>query len=159
MRPHDRKTAPGRQQPDTLSMTVARSISLAIVAVLVSATATVAADPKAYVCTFPTGASNAFSNGAFKPEAAGNVALEITDIAADQQTATLKSGGRIGGLRVVRAVNALHFLEAGGEGYLNITTVYERDGEGAAAPAVHSRHFGVLGQPVVSQYLGSCVAK
>jgi hypothetical protein len=53
----------------------------------------------------------------------------------------------------------VHFLEAVGEGYLNLTTIYGRDVGAAFHPAIHSRHFGVLGQPIVSQYRGTCVPK
>ena len=35
--------------------------------------------------------------------------------------------------------------------------VYDLDQARKAHPAVHSRHFGLLGQPIVSQYRGFCV--
>jgi hypothetical protein len=56
-------------------------------------------------------------------------------------------------------VNATHFLEVVTEGYLNITTVYDRDEATGKYPAVHSRHLGILGQPVIAQYQGFCEAK
>ena len=64
-----------------------------------------------------------------------------------------------GRLRVMRAVNAVHFLEVVTEGFLNVTTIYDKDEAKGAYPAVHSRHFGLLGQPIVSQYEGYCEAK
>jgi len=55
-----------------------------------------------------------------------------------------------GHLRVVQAVNAMHFLEVVTEGFLHITTIYDKDEARGAYPAVHSRHFGLLGQPIVT---------
>jgi hypothetical protein len=60
---------------------------------------------------------------------------------------------------VVQAVNATHFLEVVTEGFLHITTVYDKDDAKGAYPAVHSRHFGLPGQPIVTQYQGFCEAK
>jgi len=59
----------------------------------------------------------------------------------------------------VRALNANSFLEVANEGFLNLTTVYDRDSTSGTYPAVHSRHFGILGQPIFAQYAGSCTAK
>ena len=61
-------------------------------------------------------------------------------------------------LRIVQAVNAMHFLEVVTEGFLHITTVYDKDPAKGAYPAVHSRHFGLFGQPLVTQYQGFCEA-
>jgi len=58
----------------------------------------------------------------------------------------------------VQAVNAMHFLEVVTEGFLHITTVYDKDEAKGAYPAVHSRHFGLFGQPLVTQYQGFCEA-
>ena len=60
---------------------------------------------------------------------------------------------------IVLAVNEMHFLEAANEGFLNLTTIYDKDEAEGAHPAVHSRHFAILGQPVVTQYQGFCEAK
>jgi hypothetical protein len=84
---------------------------------------------------------------------------EIGSINHAKQDAELVSGERRSVLRIIRAVNAVHFLEAVGEGYLNLTTIYDRDAGSMGHPAVHSRHFGLLGQPIVSQYRGTCLAK
>jgi len=54
----------------------------------------------------------------------------------------------------VQAVNAMHFLEVVTEGFLHITTIYDKDEARGAYPAVHSRHFGLLGQPIVTQFQG-----
>jgi hypothetical protein len=56
----------------------------------------------------------------------------------------------------VQAVNAMHFLEVAIEGALYITTVYDKDESSGAYPAVHSRHFDLLGQPIVTHYQGFC---
>jgi hypothetical protein len=45
------------------------------------------------------------------------------------------------------------------EGSLHITTIFDKDDTKGAYPAVHSRHFGLLGQPIVTQYHGFCEAK
>lgn len=117
-----------------------------------------ASDPKALACTFASGRAHTFEKGRFKPVKASAVKIAIGDIDADKQTAKLLGGGGATALRVVRAVNALHFIEIVGEGYLNVTTVYDADAAGKPMPVVHSRHFGVLGQPVISQYVGTCAA-
>ena len=118
-----------------------------------------ASDASGYVCGFGAGIAQVYGKGAFKAEPASSLSLEIIDIDAAKQTAVQKSAKGEGPLRVVRAVGALHFLEVVSEGYLNITTVYDKDAVKGAHPAVHSRHFGVLGEPVISQYHGFCNAK
>lgn len=109
-------------------------------------------------CTFESGASQSYENGAFKSRPSHPLSFRIRDIDLDGQTATLslkpdEAGGK---LSVVRAINANHFIEAVTEGFLNLTTVYDRDPETGKFPAVHSRHFGLLGQPVFGQYTGFC---
>ncbi len=116
-------------------------------------------DPKAFSCTFDTGAAYSYANSAFKAEKVGPITFEIGNINAEIQSADLVTPVGTRPLRVVRAVNALHFLEVVGEGFLNMTTVYDRDDVKGAFPAVHSRHFGVLGQPVIGQYQGFCQGK
>lgn len=128
---------------------------------LVSAVSAAAQDaPKAYACTFKSGSTLSYSKSVYRARAAKPITFEIAAIDLDGQKAELVSeGGGKGGLRVVRAVGANHFLEVVTEGYLNITTVYARDERRKAYPAVHSRHFGLLGEPVVAQYSGFCTAK
>ncbi len=53
-------------------------------------------------------------------------------------------------------MNANHFLEVVNEGFLNLTTVYDKDPKTGLHPAVHSRHLGLVGQPVFGQYTGTC---
>ena len=131
------------------------------VGVILSAAAgpALADDPKSFSCTIDTGVAFSFANGAFKPEKVGPISFDIGNINAEIQSADLVTPLGTRPLRVVRAVNALHFLEVVGEGFLNMTTVYDRDDIKGAFPAVHSRHFGVLGQPVIGQYQGFCQGK
>jgi hypothetical protein len=118
-----------------------------------------AADPKGYACTFNTGTAQVYGKGVFKAEPASPLTLDISTIDVIAQTAQQVGDTGTVPLRVVRAVNALHFLEVVSEGFLNITTIYDRDDAKGAYPAVQSRHFGILGEPVVSQYQGFCQAK
>jgi hypothetical protein len=118
-------------------------------------------EPKRYVCTFDTGTAWTFDSGKFAQKAPAPIKLEIANVDLERQAATLvpDAGQAPGALKIVRAINANHFLEVVNEGFLNLTTVYDKDPSSGTYPAVHSRHFGVLGQPVVSQYAGTCTAK
>jgi hypothetical protein len=116
-------------------------------------------DPKNFACTFSVGTAFAYDAKAFKPEKVGPIEFDVTAINPELQSADLVTPSGSRPLRVVRAVNALHFLEVVGEGFLNMTTIYDRDDAKGAHPAVHSRHFGVLGQPVIGQYQGFCQSK
>jgi hypothetical protein len=128
---------------------------LAALALLVPVSAA-ADDPKTYSCNFTTGAAMAYEGGTFKPEKVGPIAFDIANVNAELQSADLVTPAGSRPLRVVRAINAMHFLEVVGEGFLNMTTVYDRDDAKGEHPAVHSRHFGILGQPVIGQYQGFC---
>ncbi|MGD9784971.1 MAG: hypothetical protein AB7E80_10225 [Hyphomicrobiaceae bacterium] len=110
------------------------------------------------VCSFDAGFLWAYEGGKFASRNAEPLQLEIADIDLEAQTARLKSatGAGAGALRVVRALNANHFLEVLNEGFLTLTTVYDLDPAIKAYPAVHSRHLGLLGQPIVAQYSGFC---
>lgn len=117
--------------------------------------------PEAFECMFETGNAWSYKEGAFNSKAPSLLTFEITEIDLDGQSARLLTDGRDnpGTLKIVRAINANHFLEVVNEGFLNLTTVYDKDPATGAHPAVHSRHFGVLGQPVFAQYAGTCTAK
>ncbi|MCP4781332.1 MAG: hypothetical protein GY877_11510 [Hyphomicrobium sp.] len=112
-------------------------------------------------CTFETGHAWSYKEGEFSSKAPALLTFEITEINLDGQSARLLTDGHDnpGTLKIVRAINANHFLEVVNEGFLNLTTVYDKDPETGAHPAVHSRHFGLMGQPVFAQYAGSCTAK
>ena len=117
--------------------------------------------PKGFKCTFETGHAWSYNEGEFSSKAPALLTFEITEIDLDGQSARLLTDGHDnpGTLKIVRAINANHFLEVVNEGFLNLTTVYDKDPATGAHPAVHSRHFGLLGQPVFAQYAGSCTAK
>lgn len=120
---------------------------------------TVASEPTAFACRFTDGVTHAYDKGKYAAEPAAPLAFGIEAVNTKAQTADLRTERGIGTLRVVQAVNATHFLEVVTEGFLNITTVYDKDEGASTYPAVHSRHFGVLGQPLVSQYQGYCEPK
>ena len=117
--------------------------------------------PKDLKCTFETGHAWSYKEGEFSSKAPAVLTFEITEIDLDGQSARLLTDGHDnpGTLKIVRAINANHFLEVVNEGFLNLTTVYDKDPATGVHPAVHSRHFGLLGQPVFAQYAGSCTAK
>ncbi|MDH4982810.1 hypothetical protein [Hyphomicrobium sp. D-2] len=130
-------------------------------AVALPAAARAENEPTGYVCTFAKGTSWTFEDGAFKDKAPEAMGFTIADIDLEKQSAKLQADGAAapGELKIVRAINANHFLEVVNEGFLNLTTVYDKDDASGVYPAVHSRHFGVLGQPVIAQYTGTCTAK
>jgi hypothetical protein len=127
---------------------------------LAFASAPAAADePKAFACSFVTGTTHSYEQGQYVPEKAAPLSFGIATIDEKAQTADLETARGTGQLRIVQAVNATHFLEVVTEGFLNVTTVYDKDPAKDLYPAVHSRHFGLFGQPIVTQYHGFCSAK
>jgi hypothetical protein len=137
-------------------MTVRPAAGLALLALLASPAA--AHEPKAFTCTFADGVTHSYENGKYTAEKASPLSFGITAINGQAQTAELKTRGGTGPLRIVQAVNAMHFLEVVTEGFLNVTTIYDKDEVRGTYPAVHSRHFGLFGQPLVTQYQGFCEA-
>ena len=117
------------------------------------------AEPKTFSCSFTSGTTHVYEKGQFLPEQSASLSFGIASIDVGAQTADLKTERGTGRLKVVLAVNATHFLEVVTEGSLHITTIYDKDESNGAYPAVHSRHFGLLGQPIVSQYHGFCEGK
>lgn len=107
-------------------------------------------------CTFDKGESWSYDAGKFTNAPPSTLTFRIDSIDLEGQKAVLVSGESKGALRVVRALNANHFLEVANEGFLNLTTVYDLDASTGVHPAVHSRHFGIFGQPVFAQYAGTC---
>ncbi len=112
-------------------------------------------------CRFTLGASWTYNAGAYVNKPPEPLAFDIEGIDLDGQSARLSIAGKAAGnpLRVVRALNANHFLEVAQEGFLNVTTIYDLDPSTGTRPAIHSRHLGVLGQPIFAQYAGFCTAK
>jgi hypothetical protein len=116
--------------------------------------------PTQFACDFSTGYAWSYENGKFKSTPPNDLSFEIGDIDLDKQSARLILNGKSAtGLKIVRALNANTFLEVVNEGFLNVTTIYDRDPETGKYPAVHSRHLGLLGQPIFAQYAGICTAK
>ena len=112
------------------------------------------------VCEFKDGSSSTYESGSFKSKPPQPLSFIIDKVDLEGQTAVLRAeGGAEGKLSVVRAINANHFIEAVTEGFLNLTTIYDKDVGTGLYPAVHSRHFGLLGQPVIGQYTGACRAE
>lgn len=111
-------------------------------------------------CKFENGTSTAVEGGVFKSQPAKPLSFDIVDVDLEAQSARLTTGdgNGAGTLRIVRALNANHFLEVVNEGFLNLTTVYDIDAASGTYPAVHSRHLGILGQPIFAQYSGMCSA-
>lgn len=133
---------------------------LAVAALLGPAMPALAQDgPKGYACSFRSGSSLAYVKSQFKAKAAKPFSYEIAGIDLEGQKAELVMASGKGSLRIVRALGANHFLEVLTEGYLNVTTVYEADKKRGTHPAVHSRHVGLFGEPVIAQYVGFCTAK
>ncbi len=112
-----------------------------------------------YMCNFPSGMVNTFENEVYQAAPARPLTFEIGDVDLRGQKASLITPKGKGGLKIVRAIGANHFLEVITEGFLNTTTIYGTPAADGSLPAVHSRHFGLLGQPVVSQYHGTCKPK
>lgn len=138
--------------------TAALAIAFAATPILVAARA--GESPTAYTCAFKDGTSGSYAEGAFKSAKPEALSFTIENIDLEKQTASIKTTDSTtdGKLSVVRAINANHFIEAVNEGFLNITTIYDKDAGTGFYPAVHSRHFGILGQPVFGQYNGTCTA-
>ncbi len=114
--------------------------------------------PKSFSCEFKVGTAASQVDGSFTRAPAAPLAFEVRAIDLEGQSAQMitKPGAAPATLRIVRALNANHFIEVLNEGFLGLTTVYDKVAATGEFPAVHSRHVGVLGQAVVAQYLGSC---
>jgi hypothetical protein len=112
-------------------------------------------------CSFKAGAAWAYNAGNYTSAPPEPLAFNIEAIDLERQSARLSIAGKPVGnpLRVVRALNANHFLEVAQEGFLNVTTIYDLDPATGSRPAIHSRHLGVLGQPIFAQYAGFCTAQ
>jgi hypothetical protein len=117
--------------------------------------------PTALSCEFKTGTSWSYDGGKFQSRPSAQLSFEIESIDLDRQSAILKasSNAKPGTLAIARAIGANHFLEVATEGFWNITTVYALDPATGMHPTVHSRHIGLIGQPVFSQYAGTCKPK
>lgn len=115
---------------------------------------------RGFDCEFKAGTSGSYGNGAFQSKVGAAIKFQIQEIDLGAQSARLlaEKAEASGKLALARAIGATHFLEVATEGFWNITTVYDKDPATGLHPAVHSRHFGLLGQPVFAQYTGTCRA-
>ncbi len=116
-------------------------------------------EPRSLACEFANGQTHAYQDGRYTTKAPAPLNFLIVDINLEAQSARVATGpaGTMGELRIIRALNANHYLEVLNEGFLSLTTVYDGDAQGNH-PAVLTRHMGVLGQPVSSHYTGVCRA-
>ena len=152
-------------RPVTRPVTMARAViiaSLLAVAAGFAALPDLAGDevPAQFSCKFEIGNTWTFETGKFQSAPPAALSLEIQDINLEGQAAKLIDGEKPAGtLRIVRALNANHFLEVANEGFLNLTPISDFDTSSGSYPAVHSRHFGLMGQPIFAQYAGFCKAK
>ncbi len=138
-------------------LTIALALAAAGLGAAPAMAAKTAKGPDAFECRFENGATWAFDKGAFRAEAtSGRLAFAISGIDRKRQTARLETGKGSAALKIVRALDATHFLEVTVAGYLAITTIYDCETAGGARPAVHSRHLGIVGQPLIAQYRGLC---
>lgn len=143
-------------------MVLIASLTSATLPALAGEDAAAAPDgPTSYACEFKTGASWSFDAGKFTSKEPAPLKFTIDNVDLDAQHAVLNGaeGAEPGNIAIARAIGANHFLEVATEGYWNITTIYDKDATSGLYPAVHSRHFGLVGQPVFSQYAGTCVGK
>ena len=116
-----------------------------------------AADPGWLRCDFRDGQTWSYNHGSYGAAKSGRLAFDIQNIDQKAQSAQLKNGQATSELKLVQALDARHYIEVTVAGYLNITTVYDSGDDGGDTwLAVHSRHLGIVGQPVVSQYRGTC---
>ena len=93
-----------------------------------------AADPVGFTCDFRMGTTLDYNNAKFTRKVAKPLGVVIEAIDLDGQKAELVTDKGRGSLRVVRALNANHYLEVVGEGFLNITTIYDFDAKGKGTP-------------------------
>lgn len=146
-------------------MTMARAVILASLLAVAAGSASIPVlvaeeSPAQFSCKFEIGNTWTFEAGKFQSAPPAALSLEIQDINLEGQAAKLIDGEKPAGtLRIVRALNANHFLEVANEGFLNLTTIYDLDPTSGSYPAVHSRHFGLMGQPIFAQYAGFCKTK
>jgi hypothetical protein len=117
--------------------------------------------PGALVCEFKSGSVASYEGGAFEVKPPSPIGFSIDSIDLEKLSAALDAGngGPKGKLAIARAIGANHFLEIVSEGFWTITTIYDKDPATGLHPAVHSRHLGVVGQPLVAQYTGACREK
>ena len=125
-------------------------------AALLSSSAAAQGGAKAFRCAFDVGAITRFVDGAsFRTADAGSLGELIFSINDDGSARIIGNQGA-SNIPFLDLGNALHFIEATGVGYMNVTTIFLlRTGDGRLL-AVHSRHLAILDDYLVSQYNGTC---
>lgn len=139
----------------------ALAVTAAAVVAAAQSQAAGAAEARSLVCEFAAGQSTSYEAGRFATRPPAPLNFLVVDIDLDRQSARISTGdaGTMGNLKIVRALNANHFIEVLNEGFLTLTTIYDIENPDGSHPAAHSRHMGVLGQPVVAHYVGTCRGK
>lgn len=137
---------------------VTLSLCALVAAVLIHVSVTsaqAAVDDKlpGYACTFSNGGSWTQDAGVFATATGAPLSFKISKISRKARSAELTTDTGRTDLKLVAAIDALHFIEVTVSGYLTLTTIY---GDGKRVPAVHSRHLGIVGQPVGGQLTGFC---
>ena len=84
--------------------------------------------------------------------------MAFTIAAIDLAKGNAQLVGNLGAspLIVIRGSDGISFIERTPSGNMNVTTVYTTKIKAGGFAAVHSRHVGSPGDPMISQYLGSC---
>ncbi|MEL6288063.1 MAG: hypothetical protein AAFQ42_07760 [Pseudomonadota bacterium] len=106
-----------------------------------------------YACAFEKGAAWQVADQRFSDDRFSPLSFELSRDQGGSDTAQLSTRDGKTDVKVVRAIGATHYIEVTVAGYLTLTTLY---GEGDRVPAVHSRHLGIVGQPVGGQLHGFC---
>ena len=134
------------------------ALLLALAAVSLPARAETDDVPKVLACEFQSGTFTSFEAGQPKARRADPMNFNIVGLDLASMTATISTSaaGTFGQVRIVRAVGAIHFLEVLTEGFLATTTVYDPDPATGVRLALHSRHMGLVGQPLMASYTGVC---
>ncbi|MEL7543309.1 MAG: hypothetical protein AAGJ70_05995 [Pseudomonadota bacterium] len=134
------------------SRALALLVGLALAGVALS-DATRADTDTVYSCSFEGGAAWQVADEAFAADTPSPLAFKISRASPRAKVAELTTKTGRTDVKVVAAIDATHFIEVTVAGYLTLTTLY---GDGERVPAVHSRHLGIVGQPVGGQLHGFC---
>lgn len=126
---------------------------LALIGFAVVADTSRASGDTVYACSFDGGAAWQVADKAFAADTPSPLSFKITRTSPRAKIAELTTKTGRTDVKVVAAIDATHFIEVTVAGYLTLTTLY---GDGARVPAVHSRHLGIVGQPVGGQLQGFC---
>ena len=129
-----------------------------ILGALMLFTSSSVAQGPSFRCKFSHGQVTNFDNGRPVTERDTGMGEFVLDqINTKDATARLIGNAGTETLRVLDGGDLVHLVEVTGAGNMNITTIYNfRDKNKGTLPAVHSRHIGLLGDPMPSQYVGLC---